>query len=55
MKETGHEPDRKETRMAQQPEVKYRKDYQAPAFLIDRVDLVFDVEDESPACSRGWW
>lgn len=33
--------------MAQQPEVKYRKDYQAPAFLIDRVDLVFDVEDES--------
>ncbi|NHQ81303.1 aminopeptidase N [Chromobacterium vaccinii] len=33
--------------MAQQPEVKYRKDYQAPAFLIDRVDLVFDIEDES--------
>ncbi|KIA82140.1 aminopeptidase N [Chromobacterium piscinae] len=32
--------------MAQQPEVKYRKDYQAPAFLIDRVDLVFDIEDE---------
>lgn len=33
--------------MAQQPEVKYRKDYQAPAFLIDRVDLVFDIEDEA--------
>ncbi|MEO4027221.1 aminopeptidase N [Chromobacterium vaccinii] len=33
--------------MAQQPEVKYRKDYRAPAFLIDRVDLVFDIEDES--------
>nr|WP_199065374.1 aminopeptidase N [Chromobacterium sp. ASV5] len=33
--------------MAQQPEVKYRKDYAAPAFLIDRVDLVFDIEDEA--------
>ncbi|OHX14118.1 aminopeptidase N [Chromobacterium sphagni] len=33
--------------MAQQPEVKYRKDYQAPAFLIDRVDLVFDIEDSA--------
>lgn len=33
--------------MAQQPEVKYRKDYQAPAFLIDRVDLVFDIEDNA--------
>ncbi|WP_434629772.1 aminopeptidase N [Chromobacterium sp. CV08] len=33
--------------MAQQPEVKYRNDYRAPAFLIDRVDLVFDIEDES--------
>ncbi|POZ62751.1 aminopeptidase N [Chromobacterium alticapitis] len=33
--------------MAQQPEVKYRKDYQAPAFLIDRVDLVFDIEDDA--------
>ncbi|AUH52261.1 aminopeptidase N [Chromobacterium sp. ATCC 53434] len=31
--------------MAQQPEVKYRNDYRAPAFLIDRVDLVFDIED----------
>lgn len=46
MHEAGHKPDDKETRMAQQPEVKYRKDYQAPAFLIDRVDLVFDIEDE---------
>lgn len=31
--------------MSAQPEVKYRKDYNAPAFLIDRVDLTFDVEE----------
>ncbi|MDF0605092.1 aminopeptidase N [Neisseriaceae bacterium TC5R-5] len=32
--------------MPQQPPVKYLKDYAAPAFLIDRVDLNFDIEDE---------
>ncbi|WP_024301732.1 aminopeptidase N [Pseudogulbenkiania sp. MAI-1] len=32
--------------MAQQPEVKYLKDYQAPAFNLDRVDLKFDIFDE---------
>lgn len=33
--------------MAQQPQVKYRNDYAAPAFLIDRVDLSFDIEDDA--------
>ncbi|MBV8648079.1 aminopeptidase N [Paludibacterium sp.] len=31
--------------MTRQPQVKYRHDYQPPAFLIDRVDLKFDIED----------
>ncbi|GGY03362.1 aminopeptidase N [Paludibacterium paludis] len=31
--------------MAQQPEVKYRKDYAAPAFLVDKIDLRFEIED----------
>ena len=33
--------------MAQQPQIKYRNDYAAPAFLIDRVDLSFDIEDDA--------
>jgi aminopeptidase N len=32
--------------MSLQPQVKYRNDYRAPAFLVDRVDLKFDIEDE---------
>ena len=32
--------------MSVQPQVKYRHDYMPPAFLIDRVDLQFDIEDE---------
>lgn len=32
--------------MAQQPQVKYRKDYSAPAFLVDKIDLKFDIEDD---------
>ncbi|WP_028535480.1 aminopeptidase N [Paludibacterium yongneupense] len=32
--------------MAQQPQIKYLKDYSAPAFLIDRVDLKFDIQDD---------
>ncbi|HJV07030.1 MAG TPA: aminopeptidase N [Chromobacteriaceae bacterium] len=31
--------------MAQQPQVKYRNDYAVPPFLVDRVDLKFDIED----------
>ncbi len=31
--------------MSQQPEIKYRKDYAAPAFLVDRVDLRFEIEE----------
>ncbi|KMN32352.1 aminopeptidase N [Chromobacterium sp. LK1] len=33
--------------MVQQPQVKYREDYAAPPFLIDRVDLSFDIEDDA--------
>jgi aminopeptidase N len=32
--------------MSLQPQVKFRHDYRAPAFLVDRVDLKFDIEDE---------
>jgi len=32
--------------MSLQPQVKYRSDYLPPAFLVDRVDLKFDIEDE---------
>jgi aminopeptidase N len=31
--------------MSLQPQVKYRHDYRAPAFLVDRVDLKFDIEE----------
>ncbi|WP_293762310.1 aminopeptidase N [uncultured Aquitalea sp.] len=33
--------------MAQQPQVHYLKDYAAPAYLIDRVDLKFDIGEEA--------
>ena len=29
------------------PEVKYRQDYQPPAFIIDQVDLTFDLAEEN--------
>ena len=29
------------------PETKYRQDYQPPAFLIDQVDLTFDIDEEN--------
>ena len=32
--------------MSLQPQIKYRHDYRAPAFLVDRVDLKFDIEDD---------
>ncbi|BEV73710.1 MULTISPECIES: aminopeptidase N [unclassified Paludibacterium] len=32
--------------MTLQPQVKYRHDYRPTAFLVDRVDLKFDIEDE---------
>ncbi len=31
--------------MAQQPQVNYLKDYTVPPYLVDRVDLKFDIED----------
>lgn len=31
--------------MAQQPQVNYLKDYAVPAYLVDRVDLKFDIEE----------
>ena len=31
----------------QQPQVKYRKDYLPPAYLVDKVDLTFDVVDDN--------
>ncbi len=33
------------------PETRYRQDYQPPAFLIDQVDLTFDVEEENTMVS----
>jgi len=32
--------------MSLQPQVKFRHDYLPPAFLVDRVDLKFDIEDD---------
>jgi aminopeptidase N len=31
--------------MAQNPQAKYRKDYQSPEFTITHVDLTFDLHD----------
>ena len=33
--------------MSEQPQVNYRKDYQAPTFLIDKIDLKFDIQEET--------
>ncbi|MFD2176586.1 aminopeptidase N [Veronia pacifica] len=32
--------------MTQQPQAKYRKDYQAPEFTISHIDLTFDLKDK---------
>ncbi|MFC3627110.1 aminopeptidase N [Vogesella amnigena] len=33
--------------MSQQPQIKYRSDYQPPAYLVDKVDLTFDIIEDT--------
>ncbi|WP_174875540.1 aminopeptidase N [Vogesella oryzae] len=33
--------------MSQQPQIKYRSDYQPPAYLVDKVDLTFDIIEDN--------
>lgn len=37
--------------MSQQPQAKFRSDYQSPEFTISDIDLVFDLDDTNTLVS----
>ncbi|MGL6047286.1 MAG: aminopeptidase N, partial [Vogesella sp.] len=37
----------------QQPQIKYRQDYLPPAYLVDKVDLTFDILEDTQTRVRA--